>query len=63
MKPVAQYLALYLRDPGKFSMGFFVVFQASTGKKLREKIVEEITELVNLMLNIQLMTTNHCFTN
>ena len=34
---VAQCLALCLGDPGKFSMGFSVVFQASTGKKLRGK--------------------------
>ena len=33
----AQCLASYFGDPGKFSMFFFVVFQASTGKKLREK--------------------------
>ena len=33
---LAQCLALYLGDQGKFSMGFSVVFQASTGKKLRE---------------------------
>ena len=29
-----QCLALYLGDPGKFSMGYSVVFQAITGKKL-----------------------------
>ena len=33
---LAQCLALYLGDPGKFSMGFSVVFQARTGKKLWE---------------------------
>ena len=34
---IDQCLALYLEDPGKFSMVFPIVFQASTGKKLREK--------------------------
>ena len=33
---LAQCLALYLGDLGKFSMGCFVVFQASTGKRLWE---------------------------
>ena len=33
---LAQCLALYLGNLGKFFMGFSVVFQASTGKKLRE---------------------------
>ena len=38
MKPyLAQCLESYLGDPGKFSMFFSVVFQASTGKKLRGK--------------------------
>ena len=34
---LAQCLASYFRDRGKFSMFFSVVFQASTGKKLRKK--------------------------
>ena len=33
---LVQYLALCLGDPGKISLGHFVVFQASTGKKLQE---------------------------
>jgi hypothetical protein len=36
-------------------MFFSIVFQASTGKKLWEKIAEEITGPVNLMLNIPLL--------
>ena len=34
---LAQRLASYFGDPGKFSMFFSVVFQASTGKKLLGK--------------------------
>ena len=34
IQTLAQCLLIYSGDPGKFSMGFFVVFQASTGKKL-----------------------------
>ena len=34
---LAQCLALYFGDPGKFSMGFSIVFQAGTGKKLLGK--------------------------
>ena len=49
---LAQCLALYLRNLGKFSMGFSVVFQASTGLKI---ITAIITEPVNLMLNIWLL--------
>ena len=34
--PLVQCLVIYLGDPGKFSMGFSVVFQDSIGKKLRD---------------------------
>ena len=40
---------------GKIVHVFFVVFQASTGKKLQEKIMEKISESGDLMLNIPLM--------
>ena len=40
--------------PGKFSMVFSVVFQASTGKKLRDKNTENFKGSGNLMLYIQL---------
>ena len=36
-------------------MVFYLVFQASTGKKLWEKITEEIPGPGNLMLNIPLV--------
>ena len=37
--PLGQCFASYLGDLGKFSMGFSVVFHASTGKKLHESKV------------------------
>ena len=45
-------LVSYLGDPKKFSIVFPIVFQANTGNKLWEKIPEEITGTVNLMLKI-----------
>ena len=44
-KTLAQCLASYFGDPGKFSMVFSIVFQASTGKKLRGKITEKLRDL------------------
>ena len=35
-KTVTQYLALYFRNTGKFSIFFPVVFQPSTGEKARK---------------------------
>ena len=45
---------IIFRGSGRFSMFFSVVFQASTGKKLRER--EKITGPVSLMLNISLLS-------
>ena len=58
---IAQCLAAYLGDSGKFSIVFFVLFQASTGKKLQEKITEKITGPRNLMLNIPLVNLDLSF--
>ena len=52
---IAQCLASYFGDPVKFSMVFFVVFQASTGKKRRENNHGKILGPGSLMLNIPLM--------
>ena len=54
---LVQCLVSYLGYPEKFSIFFSVVFLANTGKKLREKIPEEITGPVNLMLNIPLQSS------
>ena len=51
-KTLAQCLASYFGDPGKFSMVFSIVFQASTGENFGEIIVDELTGPANLMLNI-----------
>ena len=54
---LAQCLASYSGNPGKFFMGFSIVFQASTRKKLRgKKFTEKITGPGKLMLNIPLLT-------
>ena len=50
----AQCLASYFGYPGKFSTSFFVVFQASPGKKLQKKSWKKITKTRNLRLNILL---------
>ena len=56
METVARCLASYFGNPGKFSVVFTVVFQASRGKKPHEKTKEKITELVPIFdANIQLL--------
>ena len=52
---IAQCLASYFKGSGEISMVFSIVFQASTGKKLRGKIQEKILGPANLMLNIPLL--------
>ena len=59
---LAQCLASNCVDPGKFSMVFSVVFQASTGNKLREKIPEKIPGPGNMMLNIPLLCSAYGLT-
>ena len=59
---LAQCVASYFGDPGKFSMGFSIVFQAGTGKKLLGKNhVKKIPGPAKLMLNITLLC--YCLQN
>ena len=61
-KFIAQWLASYLEDPWKFSLFFSIVFRLAQARNFGEKIAEEITRPINLMLNIPLLT-GQSFTN